>query len=661
MDSADVLLVLKAVDQATRVITGVGGSIDNLATRSGARMTALGAQMTSAVTVPIIGIGAAAAKTAFDFEKQATAASRALNLSGTQVTAFKNDVLDLAPKLGILPTTFAELATEAGKLGVQRSLVLSFAETIQKVAVATDTSTIELTKQGAAIQAVYGGGRKELEKFFAAVNQLDDSVGGSASTITDFVQRTAGIGKVAGFNTQQLAALGATFNKLGFDSERAARASNSLITKLSAVNVLSPKSKKTLERYGISVRDLAESMAKDPQQGLIGFLEKVRTLSTAGRLEVLKATAGADFAPLFAALSGSMGEYQRALKLAGGDQANLNKLNSEFAKQQQSTAGQVMIFQATMQKLGIVLGAAILPAVNAILQKVTPLVDQFARFAQANPGIVQTGIAIAGVLAIVAPAVWIIGSIIGVLGTLGGALTGVTKILGLAKIAGTALGAVFAFIAANPIVLVMIAIGALIGATVALYQRWEPFRTFVNNLWAGVVRAFQWGVGQVKANLDLIPQFFSNLAASGGNFGFALITTFIQGIYRALPNLGATLQQVMAWVRGFFPSSPAKRGALADLDSTGAALVNTFAGGIDPSLVTGAMNELASASSPGTNAAGTINNTTNQGGSKTINVYFQPTIQGGGNSNIIEQLRPYAQELVTLLSETDARMSRANF
>lgn len=661
MDSADVLLVLKAVDQATKVITGVGGSIDNLATRSGARMSAFGAQMTSAVTVPLIGIGAAAAKTAYDFEKQTTSASRALNLSGNEITAFKNEILELAPKIGMMPTKFAELATEAGKLGVSRNQVVSFAETVQKVAVATDTSTIELTKQGAAIQAVYGGGRKELEKFFAAVNQLDDSVGGSAATITDFVQRTAGVAKVVGLSTEQLAALGATFNKLGFDSERAARASNSLLIKLRSVGTLTKGARSALAKYGFDIQQMQAEMSKDPQQGLLNFLNRVKTLSKEGQLEVLKAVAGADFAPLFASLAGSMGEYQRALKLAGQDQANLTKLNAEFAKQQQSTEGQLMIFQATLQKLGIILGAAILPAVNAVLQQVTPLVNQFARFAQAHPGIVQVGLAIAGVLAILAPAIWIVGSVVGALGTLGGALTGITKFLGLAKIAGTALGAVFAFLAANPIVLVMVAIGALIGATVALYQKWEPFRTFVNNLWAGVVKIFQWGVSQVKSNLDLVPQFFANLAASGGNWGVALITSFIQGIYRSLPSLGSTLEQVMNWVRSFFPSSPAKRGALSDLDKTGSALVNTFASGIDPGLVTGAMDGLATASNPAN--GGAIANTTNNnvGGSRTINLYFQPTIQGGGNANIIEQLRPYAQELVTLLSETDARMSRANF
>ena len=86
----------------------IGASISDLGKVVGVFTVAAGAVVTNA------------AKEAIGFEDQIADAGRALNFTSGELQSFRNLALETAPALGLLPTTFAEFATEAGKLGVAK-------------------------------------------------------------------------------------------------------------------------------------------------------------------------------------------------------------------------------------------------------------------------------------------------------------------------------------------------------------------------------------------------------------------------------------------------------------------------------------------------------------------------------------------------------------
>jgi hypothetical protein len=72
--------------------------------------------------------------------------------------------------------------------------------------------------------------------------------------------------------------------------------------------------------------------------------------------------------------------------------------------------------------------------------------------------------------------------------------------------------------------------------------------------------------------------------SEGGKAGWALVSTFAAGILGGIPAAMAAASQLTSAVRKYLPFSPAKEGALRDLDKSGVAFVKTIATGIDSSV-----------------------------------------------------------------------------
>lgn len=87
--------------------------------------------------------------------------------------------------------------------------------------------------------------------------------------------------------------------------------------------------------------------------------------------------------------------------------------------------------------------------------------------------------------------------------------TAYTTITGIATAATTAFGAVIGFLT-SPITLVILAIGGLIAATVAVVKNWETVKTKILNIWNGI----KTGVGNA---VNGVKGFFSNMGTHIGN------------------------------------------------------------------------------------------------------------------------------------------------
>jgi TP901 family phage tail tape measure protein len=563
----------------------------------------------------------------------------------------------------MLPTEFAKLTTEAGKLGVAKGEITEFAKIIATVSAATDTSGEKLAQYGATAKTIFGMSTKEVEIYFGAINALDDKVGGTTETIADFVGRTGAIGKLANINAKELAAMGSTFLSVGISSERAATASNSLIGKLLAVNTLSPKSKASIEAMGLSVNGLQSAMAKDGQQGMLMFLEKLRTFSPSKQLEYATSIFGRESADEILTLVAAFGKYQTALGVAGSDAANVAKLQDELQKK---LGASNKVFMASLQALGISLGSAIVPALNSILSAVTPVVNKFAEFARANPQITTVIVAVVGLTAVIFPLLAIVGTAITAFGTIastvgivGAALGGLSGILGV-------VGAAFAFIL-SPIGLFLagcVAVGVAAGAIVANWSRIQPF---FSSLWAnirsGSASAWQTLSSGAANAANAVMGALRSLPSMAFNAGVALGQSFANGIRAMISQATSAVANMTSAVRQYLPFSPAKEGALSDLDKVD--IVGTIADNIDaaPLLnrLNGALGQARSVLSP-TSASGS---TGSSGGSTAgVQITYSPqvTVNGeAGRDMVLDVLREHSREVVNLLDQGYSKIRRTNF
>ncbi len=138
-------------------------------------------------------------------------------------------------------------------------------------------------------------------------------------------------------------------------------------------------------------------------------------------------------------------------------------------------------FQRTIKSIVATVGEALLPAFSAILEKVGAAAASFAQwFSTLSDGEKNTILMIISVLAAVGPLLIILGKV----------STGIGAIIKIFPALKAGIAAVNVVMSANPILLIVAAIAAVIAALVLLYNNCEWFRNAVDEIWAWMKNAF---------------------------------------------------------------------------------------------------------------------------------------------------------------------------
>lgn len=177
------------------------------------------------------------------------------------------------------------------------------------------------------------------------------------------------------------------------------------------------------------------------------------------------------------------------LAIVNGSDADLEKLSAaidnadgtaqDMADTMQDTlGGQLTILKSQLEGIAISFGEILMPTIRKIVSKIQELVEKFKGL---SPETQELIVKIALVAAAVGPVLIVVGKVIAAIGTL---MTWLPKIR-------TAMVAINAVMAANPIAVVVLAIGALVAAFVYLWNNCEAFRNFWINLWEKIKEAFQ--------------------------------------------------------------------------------------------------------------------------------------------------------------------------
>lgn len=132
---------------------------------------------------------------------------------------------------------------------------------------------------------------------------------------------------------------------------------------------------------------------------------------------------------------------------------------------------------------------------------------------------------------------------------LAGLLTGKISLMTLAQAAAAKAQAAFnAVLAANPITLVVVAIGALVGILAVLYAKNEDFRNGVNDAWDAISAKIQEVVAfvqpYVEAAMQVIGQVVTQVITD--------LTPVIQSIGEAFSAAWSLVQTVWEWASAFF-------------------------------------------------------------------------------------------------------------
>lgn len=176
-----------------------------------------------------------------------------------------------------------------------------------------------------------------------------------------------------------------------------------------------------------------------------------------------------------------------------------------------TTAGQTDQLKVTMEGLQESIGQALAPALNSLLQTITPVLTKIVDWIERNPELVK----------------WIL--------IIAGAITGFIAVL-------TGLAAVIAVVTAvsSPWLLIIgaiiLAIGAVIAITVLLVKNWDNIRAYFKTLWSDIVATFETAIAKITGFFDGLLNTISNVINNVGK-----VASVIGGVVSAPINFATNL------------------------------------------------------------------------------------------------------------------------
>lgn len=359
---------------------------------------------------------AVVAKAAMEFETAMAGVKKVVDGTPEQMSRLSKEIKDLSVELGMTATEVAQIATMGGQLGVPIDKLGEFTTMAGQMAVAFGMSAEEAGNAAAKLANVFNMPIEQVGELGDVINTLGNNMAAKEREIVDAMLRVGGTARQFGLAKEEVAGLTAAMIALGKPPEVASTAINALLTKLQTAQNQGAGFADGLKMIGTSADEMADNIAKNPQQALSGFLEKLGQLDDRQRSMVSVKLFGAEYADDINLLVGSLGTYNQALGLATDKTATAGAMQKEFQAQMDTAAKKVIQAKAELMALAINIGQHLLPIISATAEAVGDMAGTLADIAHEYPTITQLVTLMGGAVV----AVKALNSVIALTGSLGG-------------------------------------------------------------------------------------------------------------------------------------------------------------------------------------------------------------------------------------------------
>ena len=452
----------KKVEAAGTKVTGVGKKISSAGgevVKLGKKFAPVSAAATGALTV--------VTKTSSDFQNGMAKMSTLFDTSQVSVQKLSKEFLNLSNETGKGATELTEAGYQALSASVPVEKLGSFIRTSANMAKVgfTDTAT-SVDLLSTAVNA-YGLEADQADnianKLVNTQNLGKTSVNELASSMGKVIPTAAGMN----VNLDQLCTMYTLMTKQGIATAESTTYMNSMLNELGdsgtdVGEILKEKTGKSFQdlmKDGMSVGDALKLIKQSSDETGTAFNE-LWSSQEAGKAAM-------------ALLNDSAGDFNETM----GSMANVTDLVSQGLEKMDTPSAKVSKSLNRIKNSGIELGAVLLttvtPYIELFSQKVIELTNKFNAMPDSQKKVILVLLAI---VAAVTPVLLVVGK----------AITAFGQVYSVAGKLVTGLGKLWGVFAANPVLIVVAVLAAIVAAFIHLWNTSESFRNFWINLWNGI-------------------------------------------------------------------------------------------------------------------------------------------------------------------------------
>jgi TP901 family phage tail tape measure protein len=509
-DSKELSVVISAQDDASKVLDGVGTTVEGLDKKFknvGGSISSLGKSMTMGLTLPLTAVGTAAIIAGNQFDEAMDSIVAGTGVSGDAMLEMQGVLKDVGmsatQSFGDIADAIKGLNQRLGLTGGELESASRAVLTFARVNEIDASSAVE--GLGRMLKAT-GGNVADLNMYLDQLTLASQKSGANAGNLATMVADSAPAFKTLGFSVTQTIALLAQLEKSG------------------------AKPEEVMMSMGRALSNLSSKGFKSAEEALNSYIEKIKKAPTdleavSIASDLFGARAGYKLAGQIRAGTFEIDSMVKALENAGGvlDQTSANTMS--FNERMAQMKNQVTLALQPLGQTMLDIFDKMRPTIMSVIDSINKLATWFSNL---DPKVSTAIVAFGAFLAVIGPVLVIVGTLISSIGsiiTAVGALSGVFAGIGtIFAGVGSAIGAVVAVLG-GPLTLI---IGAIIGLIALLTLAWTQN-------WFGIqekVGAFvAWFSGTVLPGImtafDMIKVFLQSLV-DGFILGFQAVMLVVQ-------------------------------------------------------------------------------------------------------------------------------------
>ena len=426
------------------------------------------------VTGAVAGLGTAAVKTAADFDSGMSRVSAISGATGSDLDALREKAREMGSKTKFSASEAASAMEYMSMAGWKTEDMLSGIEGVMNLAAASGEDLATTSDIVTDALTAFGLSANDSGHFADILAAASSNANTNVSMMGETFKYAAPIAGALGYSAEDTALAIGLMANAGIKSSQAGTSLRKIMTELSG----------DIKISGAAIGDVtvATTNADGSMRDFNDILMDCRTafsgLTESEKAQTAEAlvgkTAMSGFLAIMNAGDADVEKLSNAIANCDGKSAEM------AATMQDNLAGQLTILKSQLEELAISFGELLMPAIRQIVTWIQGFVDKLNSMDEGTKKVIIT---VALFAAAIGPVLIVIGKVMSAVGTI---MTIVPKLAGVIKTVQTAFAALNATMLANPIVLIIAAIAALVAAFIYLWNTNEEFRQFWIDLWENV-------------------------------------------------------------------------------------------------------------------------------------------------------------------------------